>query len=321
MKVLLADLDSKLPNVALMKLSAHFKGAGHEVELVKRPRRKSFKWPTGDYDRIYGSLILKRNKGMVGELTTSYPGVPLTMGGPGYDLNCWLPPNIERLRPDYDLYDDMPYSMGFTTRGCVRNCSFCIVREKEGELVRWQHPSEFHDDRFDTTLLLDNNWLADRTWFFETSQYLIDQGIKVVENGLDVRFIDEEIAGRLADIKWKRTIKIAYDSKAYTQSFLRGLNLMKEAGINVRNKVSVYIYMNDNSDAAFNDAWERAKLVIENGSAPFLMFNIDEERDDRSKAFQRWMNRRWLCMKFPFEDYRYGKWEGLDSYYAKRGGE
>ena len=48
MRIGLVDVDSKIPNLALMKLSAHHKARGDSVE---------FHMPLAHYDRIYASKV------------------------------------------------------------------------------------------------------------------------------------------------------------------------------------------------------------------------------------------------------------------------
>ena len=51
-KVLLVDLDSKIPNLVLMKLSAWHQRKGDNV---------SFNWYFGEYDKVYVSCIFRHN--------------------------------------------------------------------------------------------------------------------------------------------------------------------------------------------------------------------------------------------------------------------
>lgn len=53
-------------------------------------------------------------------------------GGTGYGLENKLPAEIETIYPDYGLYPKFKEAYGFLTRGCPRNCGFCIVSKKEG---------------------------------------------------------------------------------------------------------------------------------------------------------------------------------------------
>ena len=114
MKIGLYDVDSKIPNLALMKLSAWHKKQGDEVELY---------FPLKKYDKIYASQIF----------TWSKPQYKFNeLGGSGSEKwETVLPNGIEHIYPDYLLYH-CEYAMGFTSRGCIRNCPFCIVRKKEG---------------------------------------------------------------------------------------------------------------------------------------------------------------------------------------------
>ena len=54
-------------------------------------------------------------------------------GGTGYDIPGRLPEAVENSRMmDYSIYPEYPFSLQFFSRGCIRKCPFCLVREKEG---------------------------------------------------------------------------------------------------------------------------------------------------------------------------------------------
>jgi radical SAM superfamily enzyme YgiQ (UPF0313 family) len=199
-KVLLIDVDSKIPNLPLMKISAYHKAKGDQVG-------KSIAVP----DIVYASVVFKKSAHLVDGYHFLYPNAEIIIGGSGYDLKKTLPVEIEYQKPDYSLYPNIKYSMGFTTRGCIRHCYFCLVPEKEGKLVRWQHPKEFHDSRFNTIYLLDNNWLADRKWFMETSKWILDHKLKITEDGMDLRLIDNGIAKRLKKLRFASPLHFAWD--------------------------------------------------------------------------------------------------------------
>ena len=108
MRVGLVDIDGhNYPNLALMKLSAHFKATGHEVKLATPDNIK-------DFDCGFASKVFS---------FTLMPELPdwVEVGGSGINLKVALPDEVEHLCPDYDLYD-LDYSLGFLTRGCIRNC-------------------------------------------------------------------------------------------------------------------------------------------------------------------------------------------------------
>jgi hypothetical protein len=91
-----------------------------------------------------------------------------------------------------------PASIGFSSRGCVRHCDFCIVPEKEGHFRRAQHPQEWYNPALKKITFLDNNILSDKAWFMEITSWCMETKLEMWFNqGLDIRLIDEEIAKRL----------------------------------------------------------------------------------------------------------------------------
>ena len=117
MRILLADLDISnrrrpFPNLALMKLSAYHKARGDEVFL---------NFPLCQPDITYASCIFSWHKPNLIEQS-------VIAGGSGIDLDTWLPNEVEHIMPDYSLYPNIDFSMGFTSRGCIRDCPFCLVR-------------------------------------------------------------------------------------------------------------------------------------------------------------------------------------------------
>ncbi|NCA74557.1 MAG: radical SAM protein, partial [Gammaproteobacteria bacterium] len=151
-KVLLIDVDSTIPNLALMKVSAYYKQLGYEVGFS-----------IVDPDIVYSSIIFRKNGHKSDGLRFYYPDAEINIGGSGYDLKKELPPEIEATRPDYDLYPECDHYLGFTSRGCIRNCHFCIVRKKEGPFRKVQDVSDICTGRnFKSCVLMDNNILADK---------------------------------------------------------------------------------------------------------------------------------------------------------------
>lgn len=57
------DVDGKLPNLALMKISAYFKKAGERVEFIRAGR---------EYEKIYAAALFTRSKESCGRLVEMY---------------------------------------------------------------------------------------------------------------------------------------------------------------------------------------------------------------------------------------------------------
>ncbi len=154
--VALYDVDSRIPNLALMKLSAWHKARGWNVRLV---RHSGEAVPA---DAHFAATIFHRDpsRRRVAALRETL-GDSLVVGGTGWDLRARLPAGAESMFPDYSLYGCSRVAVGFLTRGCVCQCPFCLVPLKEGRLRRcpggfdaFVLPEQKH------VMLLDNNLLA-----------------------------------------------------------------------------------------------------------------------------------------------------------------
>lgn len=150
MKIGLIDVDShNFPNLALMKISAHHKARGDTVD-----------WWNGfiHYDIVYKSRVFDDTYSA--DHITVKDADMIIAGGTGYDLTNKLPNEIEHQYPDYSIYPHHSEAYGFLTRGCPRNCPFCIVGEKEGRVSRHVADlSEFWRGQ-EKIKLLDPNLLA-----------------------------------------------------------------------------------------------------------------------------------------------------------------
>ena len=292
--VLLVDVDSTIPNLALMHISTWKKAEGQEIGFSVR-----------DPAEIYASCVFDWNRHKTDGLRFLYPEAKIDIGGGGIDLHKNLPPEVDLLKPDYSIYPTCDYDLGFSTRGCPNKCPFCVVPTKEGQLRRNQHPREFHDPAHKKAVLLDNNILADRAWFFEVTDWLLANHMAVDFNqGLDLRRIDRETAERLAELKPINWWRFAYDSLAVTEGVMRGLDLLKNAGVNLRHQSMIYVYTHD--DADFPSALERCERMRQYGILPYPMFNRHAKRTQRMTDLKRWA-RPWFFFKMDFKTYQEGK--------------
>lgn len=218
-RILLIDLDSTIPNLALMKISAYWKSKGCEVGFT-----------TKDPTRAYISCIFKKNrdgaKVSAYFLSLTYPKIKIDIGGTGYDLKKTLPDDIERMRPDYTLYPECNYSLGFTTRGCIRACPFCVVPHKEGKLHRVSTIEEIYDPGFKSIKLMDNNVLGDMDNFREIIDFCRTHNLKLdLSQGLDARLLTEESAELLSQVKPMASWVFAFNSLSYKDDVLNSLSL------------------------------------------------------------------------------------------------
>ena len=286
MRVGLVDVDSKMPNLALMKISAYHKKQGNKVKFYQ---------PLFDNpDVIYSSKIF--------DFTPDYQYYPndveIVKGGSGYNLNKKLDKEIEKQYPDYNLYD-CDYAIGFTTRGCVRNCDFCIVPEKEGKIKAVNDIYDFWDGQ-EKLKLLDNNLTAHRKHFKLILNQLIKENIKTdFSQGLDIRLIKPEQAELLSKVKLWGQIHFAFDHIDDEKAVRKGIDILVENGVK---KYKLMFYVLIGFDSTPEEDLYRVELLRDLGVDPFVMpYN---KSDDYQRKFARWVNHKAIFKTVKWQDYR-----------------
>lgn len=264
-RILLVDIDSTIPNIPLMKLATYYKGEGREVVLVKchipyYPNKKIAKIETTGYSQVFVSAIFQETLSHV-----SFDcHTPITFGGTGYNLETILPENIESLECDYSLYPENNISYGFLTRGCIRNCYFCVVPKKEGSLHKVAEVSDIV--RHNKVKFLDNNILA-----YSGCKIILKElrGLKVSFNqGLDIRFLTEEIAILLEELNYLGEYIFAFDNLRTEKNINKKLSILKK---HFRSwGVKFFLYCNPKMSIE-QDVWYRIEYCKRNKILPYLM--------------------------------------------------
>ncbi len=145
----------------------------------------------------------------------------------------------------------------FTSRGCVRSCSFCAVPKIEGEL---QELPEW-DIR---PIVCDNNLLACSRRHFDR---VIDslKPLKGVDfnQGLDARLLTNYHASRLAELDC--IVRLAWDNTKTGNAFMQAYERLRKARI-PKHRIQVYVLIgfNDTPD----DALFRLRTVHHMGILP-----------------------------------------------------
>lgn len=283
MRVGLIDVDSKIPNLVLMKISAFHKAEGDTVEWYNPL--------ISDCDKVYASKVFT--------FTPDYDYYPSNVekGGTGYGNYCtnW---NYSGC-PDYEIYK-MDYSVGFLTRGCPNKCSWCVVPRKEGGIKPESDIEDFL--RHDKAVLLDNNVLASAHGLRQIEK-IAKLKIKIDFNqGLDARLIDRQVAELLSKVRWLRPIRLACDSQAMKDPVEKAVRLLRAAGATPANYFC-YMLVKDVDEAHDRSEFLRS-LKVDPFAQPYRDFDMNTEPKQEQKDFTRWVNRKAIWKSVKWEDYR-----------------
>ena len=212
MRILFIDIDSKIPNFALKKIEKYHLDKGDEIiwnnELFKN-----------SVDKIYVSCVFDWNKSKCKEWEGK-----AEIGGSGYSLEKVLPPEIEEVKPRINL--------GFTSRGCIRKCLFCIVPQKEGKIRPVGDLLDLWDGKSKDVIVLDNNILALPDHFKLICRQARENKIKVDFNqGLDCRLLTEDVVKELKSIRHPE-FRFAFDDPALLPIVDKAISLLQKYNIN-----------------------------------------------------------------------------------------
>jgi len=313
MRVLLIDADSKIPNIALMRLASYYKDH-HVVQLnipyYQHKQTSTYEIDTSEFDMAFCSCVFDTTKQHI-------HGENIIFGGSGVNLKA-LPEEIEQMPLDYSIYPSNRTSYGFLTRGCIRNCKFCIVPKKEGYI----HQVADIDDivQHKQVKFLDNNILA---WpgHYKIFKDLARRKIKHQFNqGLDIRLVNEENSLLLSKLNYWGEYIFALDDVRLLNIVESKLMLLDWAP-SWRLKFFVYT----NADMKVEDVLTRVHFLKKRKCLPYIMRDrncwgsyLEEFYTDLSA----WCNQPNLFKKMSFEEFlknRHGGWtkravQSLDMY-------
>lgn len=238
-RVLLINIDSTIPNLALKKIEKYHTDKGDEI-IWDMPLMYE------QVDKTYVSCIFPENR----EQCQIFEGKAL-IGGSGYDLNIKLPPEIEEIKPKINW--------GFTTRGCIRKCSFCFVPKMEGKVHIVGDIYDIWDGVSKEVFVMDNNILAIPDHFLKICSQLKKEKLKVDFNqGLDHRLLTKELWLELISLKHISEIRFAFDDIAYKNTVIKALELMSANGLTDW-KTRWYVYIGEKD--TFKTVFERMNIL------------------------------------------------------------
>lgn len=196
---------------------------------------------------------------------------------PDYHLyDKWIEEQLDkgRRRKEFEYYLD--YSLGFTTRGCIRQCEFCV--NKNYKKVCLHSPiKEFLDTNRKYICLLDDNILAHPKWKKIILQLQQTNKYFQYKQGMDMRLMTEEKAKILSKCKYKGDYIFAFDSIDDKNIIEDKLKLWKKY---VKKTTKLYVFCGFDRSNKWNnefwkqdivDAFERIKTLMQYGCLPYIM--------------------------------------------------
>lgn len=286
---LLANARHRFPNLACMKLSGFHKARGDETELLMEYRK------IREYDRVYLSKVFTDTH--VPEEVLGLPQV--SYGGTGffYDKAAPLPYEVEHHRPDYSLYDRVveekrhsgerpaayrfytDYSIGFLTRGCFRQCGFC-VNKSSTQAVPASPLAEFYDAGRKKLCFLDDNFLACTQW-----EPLLDAVLETgkrfqFRQGLDIRIMQKRQMEKLFGGKPDGNVIFAFDDIRDKEIIVRKLELLYETMPVYKKELKFYVLCGYDRSGMWapgfwgkdiRDTMERIRILMHYGCLAYVM--------------------------------------------------
>jgi hypothetical protein len=309
-EVRITQIDGKLPNVALMKLSHWHKAQGHDVTVTRDLGRDMF---APEFDRVYGSAIFTCfGTERLERFLDAWPQA--IVGGTGTTSTATVEQIIgadEYEHLDYSGWPDFEHSIGFTQRGCRLKCKFCVVPAKEGKNRSVNPIANIWrgDPHQKTILLLDNDFFGQAEWRERIAEIREGDFRVCFSQGINVRLIDDEAAEALASIRYsdtkftRRRLYTAWDNLRDERVFFTGVERLERAGVPPRN-LMVYMLVGYDPLETWDRIWHRFNRMVERGIKPYVMVYRQSRAD--LKRLQRWANLG-LYRIVPFSEYDPGK--------------
>lgn len=327
-----------------MKLSSYYKSQDWEVELKLNYENLE------QYDKVTISKVFMdteipfepEDKSLKTEqnIANFYNGNPILnmpnveYGGTGffYDKAPPLSVDIEHIMPDYHLYDKWvetqlangvkkkdlsyytDYSIGFATRGCIRQCSFCVNRNYK-KCSLHSPLSEFVDPDRPYICLLDDNIFACKDWRQVFNDLNATGKRFQFKQGCDERLLtDEKCEVLFNQAKWIGDRIFAFDNIKDKDLIIDRLQMIRRhtdsvikfyafCGFN-HNNIGVYdeeFWAND-----IRDLFERIEILMSYGCLPYVMRYKDYELSPYRGmyiAITMWCNQPGFFKKSSFSDY------------------
>lgn len=265
-------------------------------------------WVDGDTAYVSAVFSWQRQQAYMRAIHYQTAGYHVKVGGPAVMFDSGMfsafditgsPDALARHNPDAT----------FTSRGCIRKCSFCAVPKIEGALV------ELSDWKV-KPIICDNNLLACSDAHFDrVIDRLLEHKLVGIDfnQGLDARLMTEHHAMRFAELPKDTIIRLAWDNIKTEGKYRETFDLLVRCGIKPQ-QIRVYVLIGYKDTP--QDALYRLDTVRSMGALPNPMryqplnaekrnSYIDENWNDRLlRDTMRYYSKLNWFGGFSFDEYR-----------------
>lgn len=345
---LIEDTDADVSKYHLIYISKVFSFTKNprffdEVKEKRKGKRSKFRWGgTGFYamESDDYKFTRKRNDDMnqleSDDFLNRYPnmrdgklmGISMAHQMPYYDLYVpFIEKRIAAGKKRSYYKDYLDYSIGFLTRGCFRQCPFCVNR-LERRVLPYSRIDCFLDNERDENgklkrpyiYLWDDNFLASspKIWRPLLKELMETNRPFQFRQGLDERMLaqspyGEEIAETLSKCRYHGDYIFAFDNWSDRELIEKALKIWKSYN---KKETKFYLFCGfrlqwDDDDRLYNDVWEifqRIKILMQYGCLGYIMRHEDYKNHELSNIYvqiARWCNQPGFYRKMSFWEYAY----------------
>ena len=280
----------RFPNLVCMKLSAWHQQNGDNVELKINYDNLA------QYDKVFISKVFTDTT--VPDGIIDLPNVEYGGTGFYYDKAPKLPYEIEHIIPDYHLYDNWvnmqlanggkkndfvyytDYSIGFLTRGCFRQCEFCVNKNYK-KCEKHSSVFEFMDENRPKLCFLDDNFFACGEWKSIIDEVKLTGKKFQFKQGLDERLLTDDKIHELMTWKYDNDFIFAFDNIEDADLIEKKLKRIFELYPTYRKKNFKFYVLcgydrNGKWDENFwkqdiRNTFERIKILSKYSALPYIM--------------------------------------------------
>jgi hypothetical protein len=237
-------------------------------------------------------------------------GYEVNAGGPAVSLMPEYLKDVAHIGKEINALPHHNTMATFTSRGCIRSCSFCAVPKIEGELrelKEWEPKP----------IVCDNNLLACSQRHFDS---VIDrlkpiQGVDF-NQGLDARLLTDHHVDRLKELSLA-LVRFSWDNIASESIVIDSIKRMIAAGF-PKGRIRVYVLFgfNDSPDDALYRFETLKKLGLPKNNPqryqPLDALTKNEyvapnwTHRELQRFMRYWSEQRWLS-KVPFNEFEEGR--------------